>query len=83
MASNVDGFEQSARIVEAFTAGQSPVIVGRLTYLAQMIREHERGDDGFERSAFIAESFAAAQSGDQAEIVREIAQAIRDRAVDD
>ena len=39
--------------------------------------------DGFEQSARIVEAFMASESGDTAALLRVIAQAIRDKAVDD
>lgn len=39
--------------------------------------------DGFEESARIVEAFMASQTGEVAALLRVIAQAIRDKAVDD
>ena len=39
-----DGFEQSARIVEAFTAGRSAGIAKLLVEIARAIRDHATDD---------------------------------------
>lgn len=44
MVNEVDGFEQSAQIVEAFIPGQSDEVVDLLEWIAQAIRDRATDD---------------------------------------